>query len=533
MLFALSCSDFGVPGSASIQGNPGIHIPVGFISDNENARIADRLNDRKISEMVKPPNSASAEDTILYPYIKPNSEIRTYLIRYPIAEMKLNLGEYMKTDVQVPPISLPAVPAGVPAPILPISIPLGDMAALVTSVNHNESGIRIPYSEALEQTLEIKMSALGPGDFVSGQRVEGYLYFLGDSDMDWEPEENITLEVQLTGPLSGPVTITPELYLDWNSAVVKVENDNLTGERELSSVDFMSFFGSGVQFKSVKGYLYVNGTGDNAEMSYLHFIDADGITTSLIAQESSPIIPRERPRFPASETVPFTGELGLHSIMDPSFIDLNGVYNCEGTAKLAYKIEIYQMDIQNIETDTADTITADLVIELPLEFTVSTEPKNKLFVTDYVKLDLDGMMPTTGSAGSDLFGRTAGGDSFLNDIKEITIRVEKYRNNSIGSLWYDPVISPPPPLGGGMIVGVFTEQVRYDGGIHLLNGSTQELKLKGEYPFNPTFEILIPIDNHAEKTGTLQILRSKNNEEPVFDFFLTIDAEAGINQPLF
>ena len=188
-------------------------------------------------------------------------------------------------------------------------------------------------------------------------------------------------------------------------------------------------------------------------------------------------------------------------------IDFTKAFSSKDEFSLTYNISMSRAEIQSSVGDPPTTIKVDMIIELPLEFIVSTASTE----AGYVKLDV-GLGDIGGSAG-DWFGRTeAGGeDDLCNKIKGAVILVSNIENTILPGASFRLT-------NNGKKLGKI---------IHLTEGQGQQPLDIGEltYPFSPQFEILLPIDDQVRKTGTLKVGTAKE----VFDFFMVMEATADIN----
>jgi hypothetical protein len=104
IMFIASCdfSEFAIPESVTIKGDPGVYIPLGSPFTGENADIIERyIGTDSIREMMGGATGegedASPSAINIYEYAPPGSEkdAKTFIIHYPIAKMPYDLGQYM------------------------------------------------------------------------------------------------------------------------------------------------------------------------------------------------------------------------------------------------------------------------------------------------------------------------------------------------------------------------------------------------------------------------------------------------------
>ncbi|MDR3343422.1 MAG: hypothetical protein LBT14_11680 [Treponema sp.] len=533
----LSCELPQVPNAIRVQGDPVIYLPLGnpFAGDTV-PKIADYLSIESIRQMV-----AGSDNAIgIYEYdIAIYADVQTYVVRYPMVNMPLDLTEYMKRTFKevVTEIDVPSVPLfGEPDFMIPI--PIETMTKLVKVVWGQEFGIRMPVEEVLKDNLEIMIPEFGFSDYKTGVlREDGYLYFLGDENntaeyeatfdvtlgdetrFKFDPQQSgkISLYLRVRESIKGISMITPEIVFDWDKVTIdttvegETENNRLEGSYPLDMGDLMSFLGMGVMFKNVHGYVYVHGLpADNTQSSLRLDVEGENLLGNT---PSRSIIMREPPDFSDDPQVPFTGSLFPDSIAaaDDDPLDLLLAFNAKKLSQLHYSIVIYEVTLDNSEDIREDVITADLVIELPLDFEVKDDPDKPR--GNYVKLDLGDVLPDGGGDG-DLFGRTGEDETsdVFNSLNEVTIYLKNYNNTVFNTELV-------------MLVG--------DIEVALPSGKKAEIPIpiskdKIAYPFNPRYEILLPKDE-GKNTGTFSISRSA---DPTFEFSLEVKVAANIDQTI-
>lgn len=496
VLVAGSCSDIGIPASVTVKGNPGLYVPLGKISEIQGgvADVAKFVSKDEIRNMVSDP--AENGRTMLYDYAPPGTTAITYLIRFQIADMKLDFSEYVKTDVSIPEIRFEN-PLDQPLELPPVPIDLKDMGKLVKSLEGTQSGITIQ-NLALKDSLEVKIPALGIPDYIRGTPDGSSLAFLG-GDFTLRPQTGtIEMFIRLTGkcPQTG---IAPQMTLDWTKAKIDTSgNSPLAGAYPLDMSGLMKSLGPGVTFKQAKGYLYITGIETGKVSLGLNHTD-------LVSDKD--LEPKPTPRF-SPDTPEFQGLLPEDSITDNPFIDLTEAFTAD-KKELSYTIKIDEMHITK-ENSAGKAIAVDLVVELPLEFSVANtvvEQEGKR----YVKLDLgNGILPK--GNGTDIFGRSPNAkNDFFNDIQDVAIKIKNIENT------FFPISLLIAVKSRSEIVQLFSDTGSIPDQTIAL-GTTPN-------PFSPKFEILLPIKD-GESTGTLTLQRAEG--EPKFDFFLAAEAKAGI-----
>ncbi|MDR0303139.1 MAG: hypothetical protein LBI04_12610 [Treponema sp.] len=159
--------------------------------------------------------------------------------------------------------------------------------------------------------------------------------------------------------------------------------------------------------------------------------------------------------------------------------------------------------------DNEKTVTADLVILLPLEI-VSTISSTK---SGYKKLELgDDLFPDMGD--SDLFLRTDNPDEddLLSNLDSIKIILKNYRNDIIDNISLLIVSkSDNKPL----------EVLNFDDPEPFIELKMDDLP----NPFTPRFEIVI-------RDGTPLKIKRQLKDIPEFDFVLAVEAKANIDHTI-
>jgi hypothetical protein len=215
------------------------------------------------------------------------------------------------------------------------------------------------------------------------------------------------------------------------------------------------------------------------------------------------------PAINADTKASITGSLNLgdNKYEFASFFDATIAHDEPEPVTLYYKITVTEFTI-NKSDDNKGKITVDMVIVLPLEFSVSTPSR---YYADYVKLSLGDALPNTVGTG-DLFGRNGKDDDLLNTIGYVTITLKDIVNTVMPriTLAIRTRSDTPAPLT-------------------LLTGNSALLTITDfSYPFSPEFEILFPRDGN-DQPGTFKIGRIDLME---LDFFLSVEAQAEINQTI-
>ncbi|MDR2519125.1 MAG: hypothetical protein LBD13_06925 [Spirochaetaceae bacterium] len=518
-LLLFSC-DIEIPEKITIKSSPAVRIPLGAISAvaGRGNGVKDKISPERIKAMIESDGSGLKA----YQYNKPASSALIYLIHKPIARMNLDLTAYMQAlDVPWGGEAGQSVPGT--GTFVDIPLPLDGMADWVTSVTDAEFILKLTMTGS--GTVSVRFSqgntAAQTGDISSSP-----LTFTSGAIAAFTPASGMT--VSINAPVGS--SYRAELDFDWASAAVKTGGDTFTGSTSIDLGELTEFLGDGITFRKATGTVYVSDlSGYDAAMTL-----TDSAGQSLLPHQTEPVEERLFPLPPsAPESQIITGDLNLEG--DPSVptIDLTPTFN-SNTIQLDYEIALTGNGAITKGDPGLGFISADMFIELPLEFTIThTEaspnpdliPQNPAYRDTCLKLNFSGgIMPAL--SDDDLFGRKGDKDDLLNSIETVTIQAQNIRNTIIGSkdeaitlgVW-NRAGSAPSPAGEGFEL--------WDG------RDFAEAKLEAGYPFVPEFEILVPIaeSDAAHKKGFLTILRPKGQESD-FDFFLSVEAKAGIEKTI-
>jgi hypothetical protein len=496
----------------------------------EDKRLENRISSARIKEIFSDDDNKLS----IYDYDGDeidDREVQAYVIHYPIVEMKLDLEAYVRDaikDEDDTPFSytipdeimdhnqqFPLYFAGAQGPQISEGAPLfrislADMANLVKEVDVNDVGLEMMYdNEDFAKYVRVKIPAFGINDYINGEKDGNILRFINTPENKFIPksisrggnlsEKNeIEIFVMITGACSG--TIAPEMIFEWTSAIIDASGDPIEGSHPITN-ELRDFLGKGAAFKKVNGYIYVGGIESDAFMSL--FCDNETLAYG-------DLISKERPQFPIA------GHLPLHSLgSEPDGIDFTEVFNSEST--LNYEIKIEEWPIINDGDQNNKTITADLVILLPLELLITNPPGHSVYAEQYSKLELGEDLFSAGNG--DLSFRDGNDDDLLNNIETMKIILEKLENNIMGNI---------------------NLLIASDNGYHELldltpksDGPPPSLEIQKDdlkYPFTPRFEILLKKDENGD--AILKIKRLPQGKSPVFDFFLAVEAQVNIDHKI-
>jgi hypothetical protein len=262
-----------------------------------------------------------------------------------------------------------------------------------------------------------------------------------------------------------------------------------------------SFLGKDVEYINVTAYLYMTGI-DNATLSL------DVGSTNVIEDK-----PLTQKLFPPSTLGKFTGTLSsTQSLTTP--IDLTEFFKSMAEDNEAFTLK-YGIEIPLNPANIGKSISADLVILLPMEFQVRTESSDP----GYVKLSLGDIFPE--STGGDIFGRKdSDDDDLLNNIDMVRITLKNYKNNIMGGSPRAIKVSSDSDIE-------FEEgEPFFDFGIKDPSLTVKPDKLPN--PFIPRFEYLLKKET-GKDYATLKFLRQAPDSTPIFDFFMAVEARAEID----
>jgi len=525
----ISCE---IPHSVRLKGKSHWSLELGSPFEGKKG-LRDYISIDKVKEMMSSPGNT--KETYVMNYDGPQFPgVQTYVVRYPIVEMALELSDYIEEAVRNTPNSdyiIPAIPyfpsdkycyltetgpsLEETGPMYKVS--LYDMAKLVTEVKGNDNGfgVAVPYSKSFEDNLRVKIPAFGidydtPGERYKDSDGRDMLKFTGngiEDDGKFRPNDygvltfdmELEIFIRLSGRCDGGmISIYP--IFDWEEAIINPEDDDAGMSRlhgtYTINYDFGEFLG-GAKFSDIRGYMYVYGVGNMASMSLLVNDDEVLISPSDILE----------PSFFYFEA---DGDLSYPS---HNIISLTDVFNEYIRFKLTYNIMIDQYVVTR-DRDKAEKIIADFVILLPLEMRIENEATDPA-MSGYVKLELGEAFDNT--ENKDLFGRE-GDDDLFASIEEVEIFIK----NKEGITAIDP---------NRLMIQVRNLDVPV-GEVNFMD-KRPSLKIPSsalDPPFIPRYEILYKKDLH-EDYATLIIERDHTGSWE-FDFKLTLSARVEIDKTI-
>ncbi|AEF83992.1 hypothetical protein TREPR_0038 [Treponema primitia ZAS-2] len=539
-----------IPESVDIKGQPGLYINLGspFGSDN---LVKEYLSPEGIAEQM----GNSGSDSDIYQYTASDflfngatidiNNTQTYLIQFPIANQDLDFSEYLKelnTDLDFTVYQAGIVPE-------PVSIPLEmkDMASWVETIDINDiPGGKISkiilkdkdgapdLVKSLEKTIKLRVKNLGistAGDYKFGRPdkdpVDGKYILVFDAEVpvtEYSPKDKtdpIKIDTQFVGASTKTGTFSIDVDLQWKRAVVNPGEvgDEGTQKGEFTGLKFsdLTEFLGGVEFKNVPGYLYVSGL-DNANATIE--LKAEILGTSKKTETLIPLKEiKQSHKLELNSDVP---EKKIYSGAIPPVefsFPLEDVFNAKGDVTLKYEIKIVQMTMDNDGTPK-DPIKIDLVIVLPLDFTVPPapagvnynfpDPKTENLIS-YYPLNLSALPDP--DSNDDMLNREEGEDNLFESLKEAKIIINQVQNDVIDGLILAVKTKDPDHKKAEVIP-------LNDGNFQIITFTPSDLAI----PFNPGFLLLV-----KSSDPNLTVKRVASDADPKFDFNLALQARTDLN----
>ena len=338
-LLLITTCGFEMPKSITFKGNPGLYIPLGspFAGVKPEDRLENLISQENLRKMM---GSKQVEVAGMYDDLKVyevaqdlavdlniDPETLTYLVRYPLADMPLDLERYTqramdaineKEQFTIPP--LPPLPPGYPAPNMYvylteddpvitdngkpfIKIALADMKKLVMWVEAEPNGIfglEVDYDPDLANNLELKIPGLGFDYWMKGiptdangnpnptgtpAKLRFYKYYPYKTKFypreqiddrvfqkpDLDDDGNLLIYARISGSLQSK-TYEPSLIFDWEKAMIDTVNGtnggSFKGVYPINN-NLSEFLGEGVSFKRVEGYMYMSSIGAATKEAHL------------------------------------------------------------------------------------------------------------------------------------------------------------------------------------------------------------------------------------------------------------------------
>jgi len=564
-LFLLLITSCEVPQSFKVIGHPGLYVPLGspFAKMEKEKRLDYLVSRENIEKMMWDKSGANKADAdvIIYEagedlikaYIDHAGKVQTYLARYPLAEMELDLKRYVEKAMdgvnKDEKFTIPGVPVllGNPTYITEdgpeeidnnkpfVRIPLKDMVKLVKSVTKTSGGIFvglvIDYTTDRENNLKLKIPGFGINDFIKGEPIDDdgnpsanptkLLYSNpakktfyprdpknGTDTPDLDVDANLLIYAQISAAFTEQ-TLTPQIIFDWEEATIDTRPNNSSsmgsfmGDYPLNN-NLGDFLGEDVSFKTVLGYMYMSGgVGTNNSSMTINILDSDGQSISNQFPKDAGLESVDPPEFPQQGEL-FTSLPVNMSLNEP--LHLEQILN-PNSKTLKVGILIEEMKIYKAQIDVDQSIKFDLLVMIPMDLTVKTPAPNN---PGYVKLDLGDSFNKDLWEG-DLFGRKEEDENnYLKKIESFKLGMIK---TNINILEQDKLAVSVTTKGGDPQIMEFHDNAF----IELINPNSNG------YLYSPTFTVLLKQDSPGSGSGSLRILRSDN---PSFDFKLFVEAKA-------
>jgi len=518
MALVFSCG-FNIPETLTIKASPELYLSLGNPLSGDNS-LVDYISPEKIKQMM---SDATADTEMeIYEYSGTldgvGADVQTYMLHYPIVSMQLDLQDYVATAMEAafPDVTFPIAFIEVNGNKLP-RIPLKDMSMLVEEIKGSKFGISI--DKGFEDKIKVCIPAFGIGTIPDGNPasyewgvVNGdNLEFVNDADIYPIRDFQDGLEIFFYFAESCAGYLTVELIFEWDSATINTTGEELSGTYPIM-YDLGEFLGEEVLFNKVLGLIYVDGIGatTDAEMTLLAGTENLHETNGKFKLKEAAL-----PQF--DKQSPFPGPIPEDSL--GGGIDLTDILNSSEVTDINYSIEINSLTIN--KGDVADkTITADLLILLPLELKVTT-PSG--YSNEYVKLDFGSAFDISGGAGNDMFGRDDGGSGFFSYVKDVKIYFKNIKSNIID-------------LEDLAIYVTNSDGTEID--LVELGANNPVLTIKDDIinpdifvPFSPQFEVLLKKDD-GENFGTFSIKRLPAGKKAEFSFTLAVSGKLSIDETI-
>jgi len=444
LLLITSCG-FEMPESLTVKGKPGLYISLGspFARMKDEDRLENLISTDNIKKMLSgnAAQTGAGSELIIYEVDETltgslgiEKTTQTYLVRYPLAEMPLDLKQYTdkameavnnKKQFTIP--SMPVAPSlsriiyliedgytETPQdPIFPepnnkpfIKIPLADMAKLVKRVEAEPNGVfglEVAYDSDLANNLELNIPGLG-FDWMKGVPVDAdgnpnppgtpaKLRYYNPTKKIFYPRDeiaggvtinksdlstggNLYIYARISGPLQQQKTYTPSLVFEWDHAIIDTisgtENKgSFSGEYPINN-KLNTFLGEGVSFKQADGYIYLSGAeiGKASSITFSFY----GASDVLLDSEFHTLGNVEPPTFPSGGI--FTSAYGdmLLNRELMSLTDRNTVDMLKlldpKCKKLKVDVQIPEMTIRKTDDIENKAIKFDMLILVPLDLKV-------------------------------------------------------------------------------------------------------------------------------------------------------------------
>ncbi|MDR1398877.1 MAG: hypothetical protein LBJ41_03025 [Treponema sp.] len=502
-VFALMSCDMQMPESVRVKSQPGLYISLGNPFEGTDMSLNTYLDtDGLKTQLNKDSGGGTPGIELIDNWENPDDPtLQTYLVRYPVADININLSEYVEKMELASNVSdasgvwIPGTGSEIEIPL-----PLTDMsfAKDVTKVTITVAltfipGFTPPTDNATGgDTVPAGTTVTFSGAvFTSGSQPELSGNKWNSATIEKFQPADDKISIGVTVPAG--YWFKPQLEFDWEEAKITLGEDDgkQEGEYVLDFSGFSDSMGKGVSFKSVTGYMYLQKPGND--------FTADA-TVKLKWEASGPqektITPIEKALPTLKDFDPSNTEYVPNDTNKDKYpIDLTKVFEYPHT--LAYELTLTAAPIKKTDNKVGQ-LKADIVILLPLEFTLADSDESDNF-SGYKKLNIDALKD---QGSNDLLGRTDGGneDDIFKNLKSVSIMVDNYNT-----------------IIDGLYLGVKNK-----------NDSTEPLNLGSQggtikltnldYPFAPQFELLV------EDNKTLKILKPAPGKDTTIEITIAVQA---------
>ncbi|MDR2575606.1 MAG: hypothetical protein LBC52_04095 [Treponema sp.] len=601
-LLLITTCGFEIPKSLTVKGSPGLYILLGspFAGMKEEDRLENLISPDNVKEMLDG-NSAEAgigKDLKIYEASRDlalalgigskEAEVQTYLARYPLADMPLDLKKYTdkamaavneRQQFTIPDLShLPSSPS--PSNVIYliedegytkdeqdpdnpppnnkpfIKIALADMARLVQWVQaEGVFGLEVDFDQELKDHLELRIPGLGIPwmhgvsytDPVKGPKLR---YFSVDKQMFYPRDQvveqgkppiysdlkdgNLEIFARISGPLP-PKTYEPSLIFEWKNAAIDTvnateEKGSFTGSYPIKN-NLSKFLGKGVSFKNIEGYVYMSGGKiQNSTMSIGFYNSSDGLLhyeEHFLKNVPPLVFPEDDEEFDIIKGNVLIDKT-LNSFEDGIPLKMKDILNAKSnTLEVAVQINTMIIDKDDIEVKDKG-IKFDLLILVPFDLEVANEIPADIPVSDDIRnkyVMLD--LEALNKEGIGLEGDLFGRKEGGNNALKDIMYVE------IGLSFSKSDINIINPKGLAVLVMTNNKSKLME----FMNN--KRLRFIGDddglnnIPFNPDFHVLLEKDKNTngqyKDFGSFQILRPTY---PSFDFKLFVEARTNLQYTL-
>ncbi|MDR1400048.1 MAG: hypothetical protein LBJ41_09020 [Treponema sp.] len=486
-VFALISYNLEIPESVKIKSQPGLYISLGSPLDGTGMSFNEYLSEEELRKQLNSGERTQGIELIDDWNDPNNEELQTYLVYYPIADININLSEYvenMNLTSNVTNVSGGWIPGGSKTDItlhpdsisftkevkeVMISLTLTFIQSFTPPDPDAPSETDVP--DGANVTFTGKEVFESPNTPPTLPNLQGNKWV--SPEFDLEPAKD-QISISIIVPIG--YWFKPELEFEWASSILQLDNDGTKkGEYKLDLSKFSKFMGAGISFQKVTGYMYLQKPDDN--------ILTASATVKLTWKEDG--ISEEETVKPIEEEFPTDWES-----FNPSSIDEDSIIKFTDLFKHSYTLE-YELTLKEAtikkENNPTGRFAVDIVIVLPLGFKL--DQSSDIF-TNYNKLDINALQ-NQGAEG--LLGKTGVEDDMFKGLESVNILVSNY-NKIIDGLWF------------GVKIDEDTTQIAD------LGGQVEIIPITSiPNRFTPTFELLV------EKNKTLRILKPQLGKDTAID----------------